>query len=167
MKIWAERMKEEGKNRPQYPQPEATAGFVLSPFKTSIKPSSKLQTTISKQLSTATPLMMPQPSPEATFLDFPDLLELQDPVNYYHFLDDESSTSTTSVHVPQVECASGFVPVQLNTPPSSKPVEKIRIQQGSSGNRSIERSQDGSRGNSREGSSNMTQERSQNMSRGN
>lgn len=27
MKIWAERMKEEGKNRPQHPQPAATAGF--------------------------------------------------------------------------------------------------------------------------------------------
>lgn len=40
MKIWAERMKEEGKNRPQHSLPAATA-VLLSP-KTSIKPSSKL-----------------------------------------------------------------------------------------------------------------------------
>lgn len=31
MKIWAEKMKEEGKNRPQHPQPAATA-VLLSPF---------------------------------------------------------------------------------------------------------------------------------------
>lgn len=89
----------------------------------------------------------------------------------FFFLDNESSTSTPSIPVPlpvpQVECASGFAPIQLNTPPSSTPVEDIRIQQGSSGNRSIERSQDRSRENSREGSSNRTQERSLDKSRGN
>lgn len=43
--------------------------------------------------------MMPQPLPEATFLDFPDLLEPHDPFNYNHFLDDESSIPTASVPV--------------------------------------------------------------------
>lgn len=69
--------------------------------------------------------MLTQPSPEATFLDFPDLLELQDPVNHYHFLDDEFSTPTPSVPVSlpvqQVEGAPGFVSIQLSTPPPSKP----------------------------------------------
>ena len=140
IRIWAERLKEEGKRKtiPKQPQsrpaipslsapipatnipqrpltrPVPSPSLPAVPTLMTQSPLQPLTRPLSSQ-SAAVPMTTAQPpacEPLKTAFDFADLLELDDPVHLYSFLDGESTPKTC--HTPSIEGA--FIPVTPTAP---------------------------------------------------
>lgn len=135
MKILAERMKKDGKNRPQ-PLSQQPLQFPC-PLLT-LRP-------LAQRLRQQFPVDAATTLTSGYLLGFPDLLELQDPVNYYNLPIRIFNVFSFSTFIITCDTIKGV---------TSKPLGKICIKQDSSGNKLLMRSQDRPRGNSNEGSSN-------------